>query len=620
VAIGIAGNATYQTNQGTPSASSYTLTSYTPAAGSDRILVVRVHGLRTSDVGAFTVDSVTFGGVALTQAVSEKTTSSARQYRSAIWYLINPSSSSGDIVATFSHSASGCIISADTLTGAAQSSPIGQTGSDSSSPSAVIANTETTDGAIGILAVTSRCNTDPTWTFVDSGSVASYVEQYDIRTDSGNSAEVSGAGASVIGPDAVTNHRIEQSQSLPQIAVLAVFKPAAAPPPIAASATDGLGLASSPATRRILRVSATETMGTAASTGRRAIMSQAGIDMIGLLATAMRARHSSHATTDAAVYIDTTAMTWPLLVGESVGLSEVLALAAQLSASDAAGVTTAVMLARLLSASDAAAMEDTPDGRAALLAAATDALGYIADTQTTVTTAAGDGLKLTEALAARRALVAAVIDPLKLTEILSGDMGEVLEAVASDAAGLVALALSGWTGQATGADAAGLTDTAARTMHFTQSVTNAGGLSALAAVVKQARATGVDAAGLTEQLRNDWGLSVGDTAAISGTAQLAAFLYALAADVAAVSEGTSTRWRVTARDTAEFVASVAGIMQWVIAVQDALGVGDLSMFVNQAGVVVIEMRINPVTAEMELRPVTIGFEIAMPRVDWRLLP
>jgi len=215
-------------------------------------------------------------------------------------------------------------------------------------------------------------------------------------------------------------------------------------------------------------------------------------------------------------------------------------------------------------------------------------------------------------------LVAAVIDPLKLTEILSGDMGEVLEAVASDAAGLVALALGGWTGQATGADAAELTDTAARAMHFTQNVVSAGGLSVMAAVVKQARATGVDAAGLTEQLRNDWGLSVSDTAAISGTTQLVAFLYALAADVAAVSEGTSTRWHVEARDTAEFVASVAGAMHWIMAVQESLGVGDMSMFVNPAGVVVIEMTIDPVTARLHLKPVTIGFEIAMPRIDWRL--
>lgn len=197
MAINIAGGTTYQS---ATSASSYTLTSYTPASGSDRILVVRVHGLRTSDSGAFTVDSVTFGGVELTEAVSGKTTSTSRQYRTAIWYLINPSGSSGNIVVTFSQGASGCIISADTLTGAAQSSPVGQTGSDSTSPTATIADTESTANAIGILAVTSHCGNDPVWTFADSGGVASYTEQYDIRTFSTNNAKPSGAGASVLNP------------------------------------------------------------------------------------------------------------------------------------------------------------------------------------------------------------------------------------------------------------------------------------------------------------------------------------------------------------------------------------------------------------------------------------
>ena len=614
MAIGIAGNSTYQSSS---SASSYTLASYTPATGSDRILVVRIHGLRTNDAGAFTVDSVTFGGVGLTEAVSGKTTSSVRQYRTAIWYLINPSGSSGDIVVTFSQGASGCIISADTLTGALQLSPVGQTGSDSTSPTATIADTESTANAIGILAVTSHCGNDPVWTFSDSGGVASYTEQYDIRTFSTNNAKPSGAGASVLNPTAVTNHRIAQSQSSPQVAVLAVFKPAASET-ITATAGDGLGVSESATPRRVLRVSAADVTGMATSTGRRANIIANSMDLIALLEVATRARHSSHATTDAAVGIDALSMTWPLLVGDSAGLSEALAMAAQLSASDAAGVATAVMLARLLSISDTAAVDEAATARASLIAAASDALGYVTNVQTTISTSAGDALALTTALAARRALVAAAIDPLKLTEILSGDMGEVLEAVASDAAGLVALALGGWTGQATGADAAELTDTAARAMHFTQNVVSAGGLSVMAAVVKQARVTGVDAAGLAEQLRNDWGLSVDDTAGISATTQLVAFLYALAADVAAVSEGTSTRWHVEARDTAEFVASVAGAMHWVMAVQDTLGVGDLSMFVNPAGVVVIEMTINPVTARLHLKPVTIGFEIAMPHVDLRL--
>ncbi len=616
MAINIAGGQTYQSTTG---ASSYTMTSYTPASGSDRILVVRVHGLRTNDYGAFTVDSVTFGGVGLTEAISAKATSISRQYRTAIWYLINPSGSSGDIVVTFSHQGAGCIISADTLTGALQLSPVGQTGSDSTTPTATIADTETTANAIGILAVTSHCGSDPSWTFADSGGVASYTEQYDIRTSSTNNTKPGGAGASVLNPTAVTNHQIAQSQSNPQMAVLAVFKPAASEP-ITATAGDGLGVSESATPRRTLRSVATETMGMAAAPGRRAIMHQTGEDLIELLTTALRARRSSHTPTDAAIYIDTTAMTWPLLVGESVGLSEVLALAAQLSASDAAGVTTAVMLARLLSASDAAAMEDTPDGRAALLAAATDALGYIADTQTTVTTAAGDGLKLTEALAARRAFVASVTDAVLWSHVAEGDLGSLLEALAADSFGLGASAFSGWTTQAGASDAAGLADVAAQARRLFVAISDAGQMAELTTAVKAARASGVDVAGFAGLLRADWKAFATDTAGLSETVveHLAAILYALAADVAGFHEETSTRWHVAARDTAEFVASVAGIMQWVIAVQDALGVGDLSMFVNPAGVVVIEMTIDPVTARLHLKPVTIGFEIAMPHVDLRL--
>lgn len=616
MAIDIAGGTTYQTDT---ASTSYTLTSYTPAAGSNRILVVRVHGLRTNDSGAFTVDSVTFGGVGLTEAISAKTTSTTRQYRAAIWYLINPSGSSGNIVATFSHSAGGCIISADTLTGAVQSSPVGQTGGATTTPTATIADTESTANAIGILAVTSHCGSDPVWTFTDSGGVASYTEQYDIRTASNTSTEVSGAGASVLNPSTATNHRAAQSQSNPQIAILAVFKPAASTP-ITASASDGLGVSAMPTPRRTLRSVATETMGMAAAPGRRAIMHQTGEDLIELLTTALRARRSSHTPTDAAIYIDTTAMTWPLLVGESVGLSEVLALAAQLSASDTAGVTTAVMLARLLSISDTAAVDEAATARAALIAAASDALGYIADTQTTVTTAAGDGLKLTEALAARRAFVASVTDAVLWSHVAEGDLGSLLEALAADSLGLGASAFSGWTTQAGASDAAGLADVAAQARRLFVAISDAGQMAELTTAVKAARAAGVDAAGFAGQLRANWSIFAVDGAGLSETAaeHLAAILYALAADVVGFHEGTSTRWRVEARDTAEFVASVAAIMHWVAAVQDALGVGDLSMFVNPAGVVVIEMTINPVTARLHLKPVTIGFEIAMPHVDLRL--
>lgn len=224
MAAAISGNQTYQTDT---TNTVYTLSSYTPAAGSNRILVVRVNALRTSETGAFTVDSVTFGGVSLTQAIQANTTSTARTYRSAIFYLINPSSSAGDVVVTLSHAASSCIISADTLTGAAQSSPVGQTGSSTATPTASIADTSDEAGSIGIMTVTTRCQGGtPSWTFSDSGGGKTYVEQYDIAVVPSDNTEVAGAGGSVIGPNTVVNHQAVQSLSNSQIAVYAEFKAA----------------------------------------------------------------------------------------------------------------------------------------------------------------------------------------------------------------------------------------------------------------------------------------------------------------------------------------------------------------------------------------------------------
>ena len=212
--IAIAGTTTYQNVN---AATSYTLTSYTPETGSNRILIVRVHALRTNETGAFTVDSVTFGGVSLTQAVSADTSSSSRRYRASIWYLINPSGSAGDIVVTLSHQAVGCIIAASTLTGAAQTSPVEYTTSDTTSPNAFLqSDLSVSTTSLLVMAVTSHCLNNPAWNWNGNNPA----EQYDIRTASHVSTEVSGSGAT----GTKGHFYAEQSQSNPQVAVLAVFK------------------------------------------------------------------------------------------------------------------------------------------------------------------------------------------------------------------------------------------------------------------------------------------------------------------------------------------------------------------------------------------------------------
>lgn len=212
--IAIAGTTTYQNVN---AATSYTLTSYTPETGSNRILIVRVHALRTNETGAFTVDSVTFGGVSLTQAVSADTSSSSRRYRASIWYLINPSGSAGDIVVTLSHQAVGCIIAASTLTGAAQTSPVEYTTSDTTSPNAFLqSDFAVSADSLLVMAVTSHCLNNPAWNWNGNNPA----EQYDICTASHVSTEVSGSGAT----GTKGHFYAEQSQSNPQVAVLAVFQ------------------------------------------------------------------------------------------------------------------------------------------------------------------------------------------------------------------------------------------------------------------------------------------------------------------------------------------------------------------------------------------------------------
>lgn len=276
MAAAISGNQTYQTDT---TDTVYTLSSYTPAAGSNRILVVRVNALRTSETGAFTVDSVTFGGVSLTQAIQANTTSTARTYRSAIFYLINPSSSAGDVVVTLSHAASSCIISADTLTGALQSSPVGLTGSSTATPAASIADTSSESGSIGILAVTTRCQGGtPSWTFSDSGAAASYVEQYDIAVVPSDSTEVAGAGASVLGPSVVTDHLATQSASNVQVAVYAEFKAASTSITGTASITQAGNTVSSASTIKLAGTSSvTQAANTLSATGVLPLVGTASI-------------------------------------------------------------------------------------------------------------------------------------------------------------------------------------------------------------------------------------------------------------------------------------------------------------------------------------------------------
>jgi hypothetical protein len=236
VAVAIAG---HSSSAFTNNTSAYTLASYTPTAGADRVLVVRVHGLRTADdTATFSVDSVTFGGVALTEAATVRNTSSSRVYRAAIWYLVNPSSSAGDIVATFLQAAGGCIIAADTLTGVNLTAPYRHqnSGTDADGGVLTISMIAPLAGHLILTAITSHCQSNPTWAWYGSPiATAPVTEQYDLRGGDNVSTEVSGSGASMeISSDAGSYYVwAEQSSTRPQALCAVEFSAAlASVPPI----------------------------------------------------------------------------------------------------------------------------------------------------------------------------------------------------------------------------------------------------------------------------------------------------------------------------------------------------------------------------------------------------
>jgi hypothetical protein len=145
---------------------SATLASYTPSSGSDSVLVVRATGLRTTET-TFTL-SATFGGVAMTAAVTADSSSSSRWYRTSIFYLIAPGTSAGDIVVTANATIGGFLIDAVTLLGAAQSAVVGVTDTDAVASGTSDTNyvlTGCTSGSLLVAAVGSTSANAPSWTW-----------------------------------------------------------------------------------------------------------------------------------------------------------------------------------------------------------------------------------------------------------------------------------------------------------------------------------------------------------------------------------------------------------------------------------------------------------------------
>lgn len=179
--------ANHQVTRSTTNASSYTLGSYVVGSGSNRVLAVVVSLLRSNENGV-KVTSVTFGGVGLTEGDHSGGISTSRSNYVGIWYLVNPSVSTANIVVTPDNAMVGCIISAVTLYGVHQTYAAGR-----SQRVKVAGNEFDIDVGLGatgglcLMAASANANNNPSWTWTGSG------ELYDVNNGSSDSNEIAGS-------------------------------------------------------------------------------------------------------------------------------------------------------------------------------------------------------------------------------------------------------------------------------------------------------------------------------------------------------------------------------------------------------------------------------------------
>ncbi len=340
-------------------------------------------------------------------------------------------------------------------------------------------------------------------------------------------------------------------------------------------------------------------------------------DTLALLDDAARQAIVAAATSDALSLAAATATAVSLLVADALELSETVLTLARLAVGDALLLSDGVYLTYAMSLTEPVAFHEAINRIAAVRAQSVDAVDYVEAVQTRVGTTAGDAYGLTEALDARRILAALAVDALRYTFVLTGDIAGILEAIATDALDLSAVATAGWRTRATAADAMELSEGLAAVRRLLAGALDAGAIGDVAALLKRARATAQDAAEFADALRSLMRTRAADTLDLSDEAlgQVAFILHALAADVLELTEATTVNWRVTARDRLEFAATVAAIMHWVEAVQDTLGLSGVAVFLLPNGIVRIELAIKAMTVQFDVAMPRVAGAVKGPRVD-----
>lgn len=142
-------------------------TSYTQAAGADRVLVVM--GSMESNVA---INGITFDGQSLTQEIFQAGTGR----RSAIWYLIDPPVTTADIVISLAAAADIGMI-ATSWSGVDQTTPFSASAgaSGTGNPSVVVAS------LAGELVIDTFCQDDTTTGTVGAGQTE--LAQFEVTSD-----------------------------------------------------------------------------------------------------------------------------------------------------------------------------------------------------------------------------------------------------------------------------------------------------------------------------------------------------------------------------------------------------------------------------------------------------
>ncbi len=157
--------------------------------GSHRLLAVVFTGMR-SGTGSWSVTGVTYNGTSLTQAAANESSGSSRNVRTEVWYLVNPpGGSSYTVSVSTSVSMMAYSLAAISLTGVDQSSPVGNTGTDTGNKSAYAASISTGTADAWLVGGAGLRNGNRTWS-PDSG----VTEIYERSSGSDTTSDVTACG------------------------------------------------------------------------------------------------------------------------------------------------------------------------------------------------------------------------------------------------------------------------------------------------------------------------------------------------------------------------------------------------------------------------------------------